>query len=121
MPVARLIFDSRRDPLPAGVRNLSSGARQLAYKYERTVIDLSVDFERGTGRMRLAGQVLAHASKGKTADLSVVLVTGNGAVARTTTDQFGEFHIECEFPVDLSLEIRLGERAWVLVPLGMMD
>ena len=121
MPVGRLVFDSLRQPLSAGVRTLSSGARQLAYQHERTIIDLSIDVGHGSGRMRLTGQVLAQGNKGKIGDLSVVLVNGSGTLARTTTNQFGEFYIECEFPEDLSLEVRLGERAWVLLPLGKMD
>jgi hypothetical protein len=121
MPLARLIFDSLRQPLPEGVRTSSSGARQLAYQYEKTVIDLHVDLGDGAARVRLAGQVLAQGDKGKIADLSVVLVNGDGTLTRTTTNQFGEFHIECEFPEDLTLEIRLGERSWVLLPLGGIE
>jgi len=121
MPVARVIFDSQRQPLAAGVRSASTGARQLAYQHERTVIDLSVDVGHGAGRLRLTGQVLAHATKAKITDLSVVLVNGNGTLARTATNEFGEFHLDCEFPEDLSLEIRLADRAWILVPLGKID
>lgn len=121
MPVARLIFDSLRQPFPAGVRSSSSGARQLAYQHERTIIDLSVDVGQGSGRLRLTGQVLAQGNKDKIGDFSVVLVNGSGMLARTTTNQFGEFHIECKVPEDSSLEIRLGDRAWVLVPLGKMN
>jgi hypothetical protein len=118
MPVARVIFDSLRHPLPAGVRTSSAGVRQLAYQHEGTVIDLSVDVGSRTSRMSLTGQVLTHGNKGKIADLSVVLVGGSGTLVRTATNQLGEFHVECEFPEALKLEIRLGERAWVLVPLG---
>jgi len=121
MLVARLVFDSLRQGAPAGVRSSSSGTRQLAYQHDRTVIDLSVEFGHGSGQVRLTGQVLAHGNKGNLGNLAVVLVNGSGTLARTTTNEFGEFHIECEFPEDLSLEIRLGERAWILVPLGRMD
>jgi hypothetical protein len=97
---------------------LSSWARLLAYQDERTIIDLFVDGGHEIGRMRLTGQVLARGNKGKIADLSVVLVNRSGTLARTTTNQFGEFQIGCELPEDLGLEIQLGERSWVLVPLG---
>jgi CheY-like chemotaxis protein len=121
MPVARVIFDSFRYPLPAGVRSLSPGARQLAYQHKRTIIDVSIDFEHGSGQLSLAGQVLGIEGKGKNSGLPVLLVSGTGTLARTATNEFGEFHVECEFPEDMSLEIRLGERSWVLVPLGQMD
>src|SRR5882672_9947361 len=44
MQIARMIFDSFRYPLPAGVRGLSPGARQIAYQYKQAIIDVSVDF-----------------------------------------------------------------------------
>jgi CheY-like chemotaxis protein len=121
MQVARMIFDSLRYPLPTGVRSLSSGARQLAYQHNKTIIDLSIDFAKESGRMSLTGQVLDRDKKGKTDQLSVVLVNGMGTLARTATNEFGEFYMECGFPQDISLEIRLAERSWVLVPLGKAD
>jgi len=119
--MARMIFDSLRYPLSPGVRGLSPGARQLAYQHKRTIIDVSLELAEGSGRMSLAGQVLDGERKGKNEGLSVLLVSGTGTLARTATNEFGEFQVECEFPEDMSLEIRLGERSWVLVPLGKMD
>jgi CheY-like chemotaxis protein len=121
MPVARMTFDSFRHPLPAGIRGSAPGSRQLAYQHKRTIIDLSIEFEHGAGRMSLAGQVLDSERKGKTDGLPVLLVSGTGTLARTATNKFGEFQVECDFPEEVSLEIRLGERSWVLVPLGKMD
>jgi hypothetical protein len=121
MPVARLIFDSLRYPLPTGVRGFSSGPRQLAYQHKKTIIDLSIEVQERSGRMSLAGQVLDGERKGKNDGLPVLLVSGMGTVARTATNPSGEFQMEYESPEDLSLEIRLGERAWVLVPLAKME
>lgn len=121
MPVARMIFDSLRYPLPSGIRAASPGPRQLAYQHKRTIIDLSIEFADGSGRMSLVGQVLDGERKGKNDGLPVVLVGGMGTLARTATNQSGEFQMECEFSEDASLEVRLGERSWVLVPFGKMD
>lgn len=121
MQVARTIFDSFRYPQPAGVRSSPSAARQLAYQHNKTIIDVSIEFVEGTGRMSLTGQVLDGEKKGKNDGLPVLLVGGAGTLARTATNQFGEFHVECDFPEGVSLEIRLGERSWALVPLGKMD
>jgi CheY-like chemotaxis protein len=121
MQVARMIFDSFRYPHPEGIRSALSAARQLAYQHNKTIIDLSIEFAEAPGRMSLAGQVLDGEKKGKNDGLPVLLVGTTGTVARTATNQFGEFHVECDFPDDVSLEIRLGERSWVLVPLGKMD
>jgi hypothetical protein len=122
MPMARLIFDSFRRPLPAeGIRGLLAGARQLAYQHEGTTVDVSLEPAQEAGRMSLAGQVLSADQKGKNGGLSVLLVGGTGTLARTDTNEFGEFHMEFVPPQDVSLEIRLGERSWVRVPLGKID
>jgi hypothetical protein len=78
MQVARMIFDSFRYPVPTGARGLSSRARQLAYQHHRTIIDLSIEFTEGAGRMALAGQVLDGEKKGKNDGLPVLLVSGWG-------------------------------------------
>jgi CheY-like chemotaxis protein len=121
MQVARMIFDSFRYPLPAGLRSILAGPRQLAYQHNKTIVDLSIEFAEGAGKMSLAGQVLDGEKKGKNDGLPVLLVSEMGTLARTTTNQFGEFHVECDIPEDASVEVRLGERSWVLIPLGKMD
>jgi len=121
MGIPRLIFDSFRSPVTTGVRGLSPGVRQLAYEYKSAVIDLSIEFPEGFGRTSIAGQVLYGERKGASDGLSVLLVSGVGTLARTATNQFGEFHLEFDSADAVSLEIRLGERSWVLVPLGKMD
>lgn len=120
MQVARMIFDSFRYP-PTGVRSLPSAARQMAYQHNKTIIDVSIEFGEGNGRMSLTGQVLDGERTGKNDGLPVLLVSGMGTLARTATNRFGEFHVECDLPEVASLEIRLGERSWALVPLGKMD
>ena len=120
MPVARMIFDSIRYPLPAGIRSSAPGPRQLAYQHKSTIIDLSIQPVDAAGRMSLTGQVLDGERKYRNDILPVILACGTGTVARTATNQSGEFHMECEIPEGASLEIRLGERSWVLVPLGKM-
>jgi hypothetical protein len=122
MPMARLIFDSLRHPLPAdGIRGLLLGARQLAYQHQGTMIDVSIERAQESGQISLAGQVLNSDRKGRSSDLSVLLVGGTGTLARTITNEFGEFHMEFASLQDLSLEIRLGERSWIQVPLGKID
>lgn len=117
---ARLIFDSFRRPMPVGVRGSSPSTRHLAYQHKKIVIDLSIQMQEKSGQTFLAGQVLDGEARGKLDGLSVLLVSGTGTLARTATNQFGEFHIEGELPEDVSLEIRLGERSWVTLPVGQM-
>jgi CheY-like chemotaxis protein len=119
--IARLIFDSFRYPLPAGVRGVSPGIRQIAYQYKQAIIDLAIDFTEKPSRISLAGQVLDRERKGKNEDLPVLLVDGTGTRVRTATNQFGEFQMEFESDDDLSIQVRLGERCWVSIPLGKTD
>jgi CheY-like chemotaxis protein len=121
MQTARMIFDSFRYPLPAGVRSLSPGARQIAYQHRQAIIDVSVDFGEGVGRVSLTGQVLDGEKKSRNEGLPVLLVDGNGTLLRTATNQFGEFQMEFESADDLNLEVRLAERSWVSIPLGKLD
>jgi CheY-like chemotaxis protein len=121
MGIPQIIFDSFRSPMTAGVRSLSPGARQLGYQHKSTIIDLSIEFLEGSDRISLAGQVLDAERKGMNDGLSVLLVSGFATLVRTATNQFGEFHLEFESAENVSLEIRVGERSWVLVPLGKMD
>jgi hypothetical protein len=65
--------------------------------------------------------VLKTERKAKTGGLSVLLVGGMGTMARTVTNEFGEFHMEFASPQDVNLEIRLGDRLWIRVPLGKID
>jgi hypothetical protein len=122
MPIARMIFDSFRNPLPAGgIRSLIVGTRQLAYLHEETMIDLSIEPAQEAKRVSLAGQVLDAKGKYKNEDLSVLLVSGAGTLVRTVTNEFGEFHMEIDSPQEANLEIRLGEQSWVMVPVGRLD
>jgi CheY-like chemotaxis protein len=122
MRIPHIIFDSFRSPMTAGVRSLSPAtARHLAYQHKSTVIDLSIEFPKGSDRISLVGQVLDAERKGMNDGLSVLLVSGVTTLVRTTTNQFGEFHLELESAKNVSLEIRVTERSWILVPLGKID
>jgi CheY-like chemotaxis protein len=120
---AHLLFDSFRSPSPPGVRSTgTTTGRHFTYEYNNTTIDVSLDCPAASHRISLVGQVLdAAKAKGKNDSLPVVLIGGSGTLARTTTNHLGEFSLECEFTESVRLEIRLGERSWVTIPLGQMD
>ena len=117
----RLVFDSFRWPLPSGVRSSRAFGRQMSYEHSSKIIDLLLN-PQGSERISLVGQVL-DASKGGRLNygLPVVLLSESGTLARTTTNRLGEFDLEFESAENVSLEIRLGERSWVSIPLGLLD
>jgi len=120
--VARLISDSFCSPSPQGIRSSRSSGRHFTYEHNDTTIDVLVHCTEGSDRISLVGQVLdGPSARGKNDSLPVVLIGVNGTLARTTTNHLGEFNLESEFADNVSLEIRLGERSWVTIPLGQMD
>jgi hypothetical protein len=124
MQVAQLIFDSFRSPLPAGVRSSHESSRLLAYRHKNKIVDLLITPEVASSRVTLDGQVTGGGmgmGMGKNNGLAVLLIDGMRTVARTATSQFGEFQLEFEILENPSLQIRLHEGSWAVIPLGKMD
>lgn len=120
--VARLLFDSFRMPLPVGVRSSRTSGRHFTYEHNNTTIDVLLDVQPGSNRISLMGQVLEGTRPQATYEnLSVVLSARNGTLARTTTNRLGEFNLQFEFAENVCLEIRVGERSWISVPLTQLE
>src|SRR5262249_47932986 len=95
MEGARLILDSFRTPLPAGVRSSLQTGRQLAYRYKNMIIDVLITQQVESGQVLLAGQVMGFGmGVRQNRGLAVLLIDGVKTVARTTTNQLGEFQLE---------------------------
>lgn len=120
--VARLISDSFRDPLPAGVRGLHKGTRRLLYAAGSLRVDLLIEPEAGSSRLALAGQVLDSAKPDRKFDgIPVTLQGWKGPVAQATAEEFGEFHFDFSFESNVSLEIRIAETNCITVPLPVLE
>jgi hypothetical protein len=118
--IAKLIFDSFRQPLAAGVRTASVSARQLLYKVQDIQVDIRLEPE--ARRSSMVGQVLDSsrpdpAVKGA----AVILLRGGQDVARTATNDFGEFQLEFDSEELLQLSIKVGEQGTVLIPLRGLE
>jgi len=121
MEDAQLIFDSFRLPFLAGVRSSHESRRQLAYRHNNKIVDLLITPEVESSRVVLVGQVTGGGmGVGKNNRLAVLLIDGTKTVARTTTNQFGEFLLEFEIMEDPGLQIRVRE-GWTAILLGKMD
>jgi CheY-like chemotaxis protein len=122
LQVAQLIFDSFRSPQPAGLRASGALTRQLAYQHRDATIDLLIEAKEESGRVSLAGQVLGfNLRKGANHGLAVLLIDRMKTLARTATNQFGEFHLEFEFVEGAGLQIRVSEGSWASIPLGKLE
>jgi CheY-like chemotaxis protein len=122
LQIARLVSDSFDSPLPIGIRSSGISRRHFTYEHNDTIVDVLVESLPGSSRMLLVGQVLdAARRRGRGDNLAVVLAGRMGTLARTTANHMGEFNFEFEPTENASLEIRLGERCWISVPLRHID
>jgi len=120
--VARLISDSFRDPLPAGVRGLHDGSRRLLYAAGSLRVDLLIEPDPSSSRLALAGQILDAAKPDRRFDGVPVSLQGRkGPVAQATAEEFGEFHLDFKFESNVSLEIRIDETNCITVPLPVLE
>src|SRR5713101_1435977 len=120
--VARLISDSFRDPLPAGVRGLHDRSRRLLYAAGSLRVDLLIEVEAGSKRLALVGQILDSAKPDRRFDgVPVTLQGWKGLVAQTAAEEFGEFHLDFNFESSVSLEIRIAETNCITIPLPVLE
>lgn len=116
--LARLVYDSFREPLPAGIRTGRSASRQVLYEAGEICIDLRLEFENGGALVSLVGQVSNRQQPHQSlAGVPLVLMSGPELLARTLTNQYGEFQLEYEPRTSLSLHLGSQEH-WIQVPLG---
>src|SRR5574340_163903 len=105
---ARLLFDSFLEPMPAGVRSQHSLTRQTRYEAGRYAVDLRQEFERGSSRITLLGQIAdREAPDTPVSESPVYLISGKTVVAQATSNQFGEFQMEYSPRRNLRLQIPL--------------
>jgi DNA-binding NtrC family response regulator len=120
--VARVISDSLRDPLPAGVRGLQDRSRRLLYAAGSLRVDLLIEPDAGSHRLALAGQILDSAKPDRRFDgVPVTLKGWRGSVAQINAGEFGEFHLDFRFETNVSLEIKIAETNCLTVPLPVLE
>jgi hypothetical protein len=115
---ARLIFDSLRQPLPAGVRAAGPSLRQLVYKAGPYVLRLRVEPAGDSDRVSIVGQVLDDTNPTRTlANVAVRALRGPDTMDRTLTNTLGEFHLEPEAADNLRLSVGVPDRGPLTVGL----
>jgi len=105
---ASLLFDSLRTPLAEGLRSGAPGARQLLYGVGNYRVDLRLEPQPDSDKLALFGQVLNSADPAAEIGASLVrLVRGRKVVAESTTNRFGEFHLESDTSARFQLSLQL--------------
>jgi hypothetical protein len=106
--IAKLLFDSAKAPLQAGVRSSAATERQLLYGVSKYRIDVRIDAQPNSDKVALVGQVLDSAMPGQSIGaVPVTLCRGNRVLAEATTSPFGEFYLECDLGKSFQLRIKL--------------
>ncbi|MGH9737162.1 MAG: hypothetical protein ACRD4X_01050 [Candidatus Acidiferrales bacterium] len=116
--IAKLLFDSVNAPLLAGVRSSSSQPRQLLYGFDEYRVDLRFEPNFDADRALLLGQILSSSADDQGAgSVAVALLRGGQILGTATTNEFGEFQLECDLGGRLELQLTLPEGEIVNVPM----
>ena len=117
---AQLVFDSFRQPELAGVRSGAVDSRCLLYRAGPVLIDLSLDMTQNSGHIALQGQVMGSETETEARgmeEIPVSLQSGRETIARTETNQFGEFELECSARKGLQVSVAVNPQKNVLIVL----
>ncbi len=95
--VARLVYDSFKEPLPAGLRARHRLTRHVLYQAGDYSMDIKMEHQRGTAGVTLVGQIVNRVHPGKLpAVLPVFLASEKKILAQTSSNMFGEFQLTYE-------------------------
>lgn len=107
--VAKLVYDSAREPLPAGIRAGERLSRRALFAAGDHQVDLQLDRQPASDIVTLIGQVVGRQQGSDLANVPVWLMERDSLVQRTTCNTFGEFHLEYEPRRNLRLLFSLEE------------
>jgi hypothetical protein len=99
---ARLVYDTKTQPLAPGVRAVVQRARRVLYAADETELLLQIAPDRQADRMNLAGQVL---DEGMPIEGASVNLRGPAKQVEHRTDEEGEFVMGSLPKGEYSLEI----------------
>ncbi|MGH9698845.1 MAG: hypothetical protein ACRD5R_07065 [Candidatus Acidiferrales bacterium] len=114
----KLLFDSAQNAVAAGVRSTSTLGRQVLYGVDPFRIDLRMEPLMDSDKVSIVGQILNSVEPANRAgDMPVVLWKGRKILAKSLTNNFGEFQVECDLEGDLHLQLSMPTGAEVMIPL----
>jgi len=93
--VARLVYDSFRAPLAAGVRNQQSVAHQLLYEAGPYYVDLRLQRKIGSPQVVMLGQIANREQPGiGVPNVPMLLLSGHSVLSKALSNHLGEFIME---------------------------
>ena len=113
---AKLIYDTKAQPLSSGVRAVVQRARRVLYAADETELVLQIAPDRLADRLKLAGQVL---DEGMPIEGAAVALHGPASQVRQETDEDGEFLIAALPKGEYCLEVGTPARVLSVTPLDI--
>jgi hypothetical protein len=106
--IARLVHDSMRAPLPAGMRAESRLSRHVLFEAGNYYLDLQLERQPASGLVTLIGQLANRTrTEPSAAEMPVWLKEKKRLVATTLCNRFGEFQLEYAPARNLQLHVPL--------------
>lgn len=106
--VARLVQDTVREPLAAGMRAQNQLSRHALFEAGSYYLDLQVEQQPASGLITLIGQLADRTNpETRTTEIPVWLKERTRLVAATVCNRFGEFQLEYAPARNLSLHLPL--------------
>jgi hypothetical protein len=119
--IAKLVFDSFREPLAAGIRSQQRITRQALYETGAYSVDLRLEHERGSSNVILVGQVASRANEENSiANVPVLLMTGSRVISRAKSNEFGEFQMNYKPCTHPRLHLAM-DNEWIEVRLAELQ
>ncbi len=108
--VAKLVFDSFREPALAGVRSQHRITRQALYEAGDYCVDLRMEREGGSANVVLVGQIAnRNRPEQRVGHAPIFLMSGKEVLGRTVSNSSGEFQIEYQPRKSLHLRVPVSE------------
>jgi len=120
--LARLVFDSLQDPVPAGIRADDRASHHALYEAGDYCVDLRVEQEKGAPVVSLVGQITNRQDPDSDLESAPVLLMARKAIiSHALYNRFGEFRLQAPAASGLRLRVSLDESGHVLeVPLSRL-
>jgi len=93
--VARLVYDSFRDPAPVGLRAEDRVSRHTTHEAGNFAVDLRLEHMKGSPVATLVGQLTNRQEpEGSLPESAVMLMASKDIIAHTVYNRFGEFQMD---------------------------
>lgn len=118
LEIAKLVFDSRLQPLVAGLRGTAAVARQLLFRSGSMCIDMRMQPKPGSDSVVLIGQLLDSAQPDHgVGGIPVSLLSKGKTVSRGKTNEVGEFDMGISVVDQMQLVFGIGKGRTIVVPV----